>query len=83
MISDEFVKREFNSFVQLNADRYLSILYGKGPWWRRFRRLLSKGGTTRGRRTDAIMLNMLRCESLRDACITLLESSIDCEKKMK
>lgn len=83
LLSDEFVRDEFNSFVKLNADRYLSILYGKGPWWRRFRRLLNIAGKTRGLRTDAVMLNTLRCESFRDSCVTLLESSIDDERKIK
>jgi len=70
----EFVKQEWNRFCEKQGPVYLSAILGQGKFMRRinwiipFNRFLY---TPQARRT---MLNVIRCESLRETILTYLEN---------
>ena len=69
---DEFLAKEFEKFVSLHCDRYLSVLYRKGVWWRRFYRRFGSMRKMGDNSQDLALLNMLRTESLREAGVKVL-----------
>jgi poly-gamma-glutamate synthesis protein (capsule biosynthesis protein) len=73
---DLFVVEEFRRYVQANVDRYLALLYRRGPWWRRFHHRIRGWRTPRNPKRDLALLNILRAESLREAGATALDFAV-------
>lgn len=73
----DFVEQEWIRFCKKNGPAYLSAALGQGTFMRRVNRLFPVNRFLYPRQNLRVLLNGIRCESLRDTVLTYLENRKD------
>ncbi len=71
-----FVEQKWHEFCQANTADYLGKFYGYGEFVRRVDRRLDWLRYLRSKKTLLMQLNMIRCESHREAIVDILRGEV-------